>query len=259
MSVFHPDCLSGRLVLITGGCGALGVSIVQTLLAHGASVAVNDIVEEKKIPEPLKHDRVRYYAGDAREPAVVKAMFDRVQSQQGLPDVVCCHAGLVDALPITEWSIERFDEIMQLNVRSTFIVAQEATKRMIPAERKSFPRKLIFTSSWVENVPWPEIGPYTASKAAVRMLMRNFARELCDKHILCNALSPGIVGAGMALKQWNDIPSYRARAEKAIPLGHLQTPQSVADAMLFLCSDASNYMTGSTLLVDGGCSLYPMI
>jgi NAD(P)-dependent dehydrogenase (short-subunit alcohol dehydrogenase family) len=72
-------------------------------------------------------------------------------------------------------------------------------------------------------------------------------------------LSPGIVGAGMALRQWNEIPTYRARAEKAIPLGELQDPQSVALAMLFLCCDASNYMTGSTLLVDGGCSLYPMI
>lgn len=259
MTVFHPECLNDRLILITGGAGALGISILEHLLAHGARVVVNDIVEAEKLPAALIHQRVHYYPGDAREPAVVRALFDRVERELGVPDCVAAHAGMVDAMPITDWTAERFDEVMSLNVRSTFLVAQEASRRMIRAAPSPYPRKIIFTSSWVENVPWPEIGPYTASKAAVRMLMRNFARELCEKNIVCNSISPGIVGAGMALKQWNEMPSYRARAEKAIPLGRLQDPASVGQAMVFLCSDASNYMTGSTLLVDGGCSLYPMI
>lgn len=256
---FHPECLKDRLIVLTGACGALGVAITETLVSHGAFVAANDVVDPTSVPQSLRSDRVRYFRGDVRQTDVVKSLMNDICDSLGVPDVVCAHAGLVDALPITDWSVERFDEVMSLNVRSTFLVAQEAARRMIDAERKSFPRKILFTSSWVENVPWPEIGPYTASKAAVRMLMRNFARELCDKHIVCNSLSPGIVGAGMALRQWNEIPSYRARAEKAIPLGRLQDLTSVAQSMLFLCSDASNYMTGSTLLVDGGCSLYPMI
>ena len=84
------------------------------------------------------------------------------------------------------------------------------------------------------------------------------ARELAPKGIRVNAVAPGIVRVGMARRQWDTEPDYRRRAEKAIPLGALQTPESVADAMIFLCSDASDYMTGATLLVDGGCSLYPM-
>jgi NAD(P)-dependent dehydrogenase (short-subunit alcohol dehydrogenase family) len=92
----------------------------------------------------------------------------------------------------------------------------------------------------------------------MKALMRGFARELAPKKIRANAIAPGIVAAGLAQRQWDTDPSYRARAEKAIPLGFMQPPESVAHAFLFLCSGLANYMTGSVLLVDGGCSLYPM-
>jgi NAD(P)-dependent dehydrogenase (short-subunit alcohol dehydrogenase family) len=90
------------------------------------------------------------------------------------------------------------------------------------------------------------------------MLMRGMAREFASHGICVNAIAPGIVAAGMAQRQWETEPDYRRRAERAIPLGCLQPPESVADALLFLCSEAADYMTGATLLVDGGCSLYPM-
>jgi NAD(P)-dependent dehydrogenase (short-subunit alcohol dehydrogenase family) len=84
------------------------------------------------------------------------------------------------------------------------------------------------------------------------------ACELAAKGLRVNAIAPGIVGVGMAKRQGDTEPDYRRRAERAIPLGHMQPPESVADASVFLCSDASDYMPGTTLLVDGGCSLYPM-
>ena len=88
--------------------------------------------------------------------------------------------------------------------------------------------------------------------------MRGFARELAQDGIRANAVAPGIVGAGMAKRQWDTDPEYKARAQKAIPLGYLQSVEAVADAFVFMCSPASSYMTGSVLFVDGGCSLYPM-
>jgi NAD(P)-dependent dehydrogenase (short-subunit alcohol dehydrogenase family) len=90
------------------------------------------------------------------------------------------------------------------------------------------------------------------------MVMPGMARELAVKGIGVNSVAPGIVGVGMAKRQWDNEPDYKRRAGKAIPLGNLQTPESVADAMIFLCSNDSDYMTGATLLVDGGCSLFPM-
>ena len=118
--------------------------------------------------------------------------------------------------------------------------------------------KIIFTSSWVQDVPWPDITPYNVTKSGIKMLMRGMARELAAKGIRVNSVAPGIVAVGMAKRQWDTEPDYRRRAQKAIPLGYMQPPESVADALIFLSSDASDYITGATLLVDGGSSLYPM-
>jgi NAD(P)-dependent dehydrogenase (short-subunit alcohol dehydrogenase family) len=169
--------------------------------------------------------------------------------------VVCCHAGVVDAFPVEQYPLDKFDALMEVNLRSAFVVAQVATRRWLAQGIKGH---LIFTTSWVQDVPWPEITPYNASKAAMKALMRGFARELAPKGIRANAIAPGIVAVGMAKHQWDTDPGYRARAQKAIPLGFMQPPETVAHTFLFLCSEMANYMTGAVLLVDGGCSLYPL-
>lgn len=251
--------LSGQTVLITGGAGAIGQVVVAVLAAHGAAVAVNDVVSAEQaravLPALADNPRVRYYQADAAQPEAVAALFAQVEAELGLPDVVCCHAGMVEAYPVDAYPVERFDQLMQVNVRSAYVVAQAAVQRWLAAAR---PGHLLFTTSWVQDVPWPEITPYTASKAALKALMRGFARELAPKRIRANAIAPGIVAAGLAQRQWDTDPSYRARAQKAIPLGYMQPPESVAHAFLFMCSPLASYLTGSVLLADGGCSLYPM-
>jgi NAD(P)-dependent dehydrogenase (short-subunit alcohol dehydrogenase family) len=162
---------------------------------------------------------------------------------------------MAGSFPIDKYPLEGFDAIFNLNVRSSFLVAQTAAQRWL---QQNIRGHLIFTTSWVQDVPWPEITPYTATKAALKAMMRGFARELAPHGIRANAIAPGIVAVGMARHQWDTEPAYRARAEKAIPLGYMQPPETVAHAFLFLCSDMASYMTGAVLLVDGGCSLYPM-
>src|SRR5579884_4320632 len=164
----------------------------------------------------------------------------------------CWHGTVV---PILEYSEADWDRILNLNLKSAFMVAQASAQAMIQQGIKG---KIIFTSSWVQDVPWPNITPYNVSKSGMKMLMRGMARELAPHGIRVNSIAPGIVAVGMAKRQWDTEPDYRRRAQKAIPLGYMQPPESVADAFLFLCSDASDYITGTTLLVDGGCSLYPM-
>lgn len=252
--------LSDRIILITGGAGAIGRVIVKTLADHGATVAVNDVVSAADAAEALATvdatgPHIHYFQADATDPAAVNDLFDRVSAQCGPPNVVCCHAGIVHPAPIEQVSLEEFDQQMKINVRAAFVIAQTASQRWTATQQ---PGHLIFTSSWVQDVPWPEITPYTASKAAMKQLARGFARELAPKQIRANIVAPGIVAVGLAKHQWDTDPSYRARAQKAIPLGNMQPPETVAHAFLFLCSPLADYMTGSVLLVDGGCSLYPM-
>lgn len=252
--------LKDRIVLITGGCGAIGRVIVRELVAHNARVAVNDIIEEAEAAAILAEadptgQRTAYCPANASDPDALTALFDRVAAHWGLPDVVCCHAGMVDAHPVSEYPLEAFDRLIDVNLRAAFATAQQASRRWQAAAQ---PGHLIFTTSWVQDVPWPEITPYTTSKAGLKAMMRGYARELATDKIRANAVAPGIVAVGLAKRQWDTDPSYKARAQKAIPLGFMQPPETVAHAFLYLCSDMAQYMTGSVLLVDGGCSLYPM-
>lgn len=245
--------LDGRRILISGGLGALGQEIVASLTAAGARVVINDLIE----PDGLTDSgSAGYTVGDAAHPGVAARILKEAAKLLGdLPDVVCCHAGIVRSAPILEYTLSDVEAVWRANVLAPFALAQESAHRWVAAGSAG---NLIFTGSWVQDVAWPGIAAYSSSKAALRSVARSFARELAPHAIRSNLIAPGIVGAGMALKQWETEPDYRARATKAIPLGQMQTPRSVADAVLFLASDLSQYMTGSTLLVDGGASLYPM-
>jgi NAD(P)-dependent dehydrogenase (short-subunit alcohol dehydrogenase family) len=253
--------LSRKRILITGGCGAIGRVMTRVLADAGAVVIVNDILPDDEAKDVLIGALAwgagtAYFREDVTSDEGVEHLFGKLEETLGLPDIVCCHAGMAaGTYPIEQYPMDRFDALMSLNLRAAFMVAQAATKRWIA---RGIHGHLIFTTSWVQDVPWPQITPYNASKAALKAVMRGCARELAPHGIRANAVAPGIVSVGMAKRQWDTDPSYRARAEKAIPLGFLQPPESVANAFLFLCSDLADYMTGSVLLVDGGCSLYPM-
>ncbi|MGA2983677.1 MAG: SDR family oxidoreductase [Terriglobia bacterium] len=257
---FAADCLQGKAILITGGLGAIGKVVAQRLLAHSAHVVVNDIMAEKEAQAWVEatgyaSDRCVYINADVTTAAGAQALVEKALQSFGAVDVALCHAGMAQSCSILDYPEQDWDRIVRVNLRSAFLVAQAAARAMVAQKVKG---KIIFTSSWVQDTPWPDITPYNVTKSGIKMLMRGMARELAAKGIRVNSIAPGIVAVGMAKRQWDTEPDYRRRAEKAIPLGFMQPPESVADAFIFLCSHASDYMTGATLLVDGGCSLYPM-
>jgi NAD(P)-dependent dehydrogenase (short-subunit alcohol dehydrogenase family) len=257
---FAPQCLEGKIILITGGLGAIGKEVVTKLLTHSARVGVNDILPDDEAQKLMAEnrwpqDRCVYLRADITRNVEVATMIDKLVARFSRLDIALCHAGIAQSCPILDYPEPDWDRMLAVNLKSAFLVAQAAANVMVKQGVKG---KIIFTSSWVQDVPWPDITPYNVSKSGMKMLMRGMARELASRGIRVNAVAPGIVAAGMAKRQWDTEPDYRRRAEKAIPLGFLQTTESVADALLFLCSAASDYMTGATLLVDGGCSLYPM-
>jgi len=259
-SSFRRDALKGQHLVISGGAGAIGIGVTKALTDHGANVTVNDVIPpdaaESRLREAgIASTQATYLRGDLTQAADVKRLIKTARDKFGPIHTALCHAGIVISGPLLDYAESDWDQTLAINVKAAFLLGQAAARAMI---EDNVAGHLIFTASWVAQVPWPDIGPYNTSKAAMNQLMRSFARELAPKNIRANSISPGIVGVGMAKRQWDTEPDYHARASKAIPLGYMQPLESVADGFLFLCSPMASYMTGSVLLIDGGCSLYPM-
>jgi NAD(P)-dependent dehydrogenase (short-subunit alcohol dehydrogenase family) len=231
----------GLGVAITGGAGDIGRAIARELLGHGCVVTLLDL-------RPAEVDGARSIAVDVRDHAAVAEALAGIDPL----DVAIGNAGIVESAPFLEITPEQWRRHLDVNLTGCFNLGQAAARIMV--ERGTAGR-ILFTSSWVQDVAWPEIAAYSASKAGLRMLTRSMAAELAPHGILVNAIAPGIVEAGMARHQLETEPQYAARAAKAVPLGRLQRPEQVALSVAALCSDACDYMTGSVLLVDGGCSV----
>lgn len=260
MRTFAKECLKDQAILITGGLGATGRVIVSRVLDLSASVAVNDLLSPEQAAQAVVEagwdlSRYAYFPADVTKPEEARSLVEAVCKRFGRVDTALCHAGMVKSAPILNFSAEDWKRTIDLNLTGAFFVAQEAARAMVA---RGHGGKIVFTSSWVQDVPWPEITPYNVSKSGMKMLMRGMARELAAQGIRVNSVAPGVVAVRLAKRHLDTEPDYCRRAEKAIPLGATHPPESVADAVAFLCSAASDYMTGATVLVDGGCSLYPM-
>ena len=246
--------LKGKTAIITGGAGDLGNAMARQLAQNGAHVVIWDIVPQSDaaaaIARVRAHDaQVEYAQVDVRDRETV----DRALAALPQLDIVCANAGIVDAQPFLELSGENWQNHLDINLTGCFNVCQAAARRMVAAGTAG---RLILTSSWVAEIPWPEITAYTVSKAGVNMLVKQMARELAPYGILVNAVAPGIVKAGLAGRQLREEPQYAARVAKAIPLGEPGTPEEIAAAVVYLASPQTAYMTGSILTLDGGCSLF---
>ena len=239
-------------VAVTGALGGIGVPTIDLLIELGSDVTAIDVVPDD-VAAATRPD-VPYRQCDIADHEQVKALVDG-WSDSELPRSLVSLAGLVVPGSMVEQTPQDVRRVLDVNVLGQVFLTQALVRRWVSA---GVPGIIVLVSSWVQDVPWPGIGPYSASKAALRSIARTIAREHARDGIRCNVIAPGIVDVGMARRQWEAEPDYRARAQRAIPLGSLQTPESVAEGIAFLLSSWASYMTGSVLLVDGGASLYPM-
>jgi NAD(P)-dependent dehydrogenase (short-subunit alcohol dehydrogenase family) len=245
--------LDGLGIAITGAAGDLGHAMALELARRGAHVTMVDRVTERdaeaRVAAVAEVGSCTYREADVTDRAAVEAALMGIDPL----DVAIGNAGIVESAPFLEVTQEQWREHLDINLTGCFNVGQAAARLMAARGR---PGLILFTGSWVGEIPWPEISAYCVSKAGVRMLARSMARELAGHGIRVNVVAPGIVFAGMARRQYETDPGYRRRASVVVPLGELGTPEQVAQATAFLCSPEAAYMTGSVLLVDGGASLF---
>jgi NAD(P)-dependent dehydrogenase (short-subunit alcohol dehydrogenase family) len=242
--IMPVDNLSGLGIVVTGGAGDIGRAIGAELTRRGARVRLLDVVDEPAVDLP-------YSRVDVRD----RAALDDVLAGIDPLDVVIAGAGIVEAAPFLDLTEESWRRQLDVNLTGTFHTAQSAARLMVA---RGTAGRLIFVGSWVGEYPWPEDAAYSVSKAGIRMLARTAALELAPHGIRVNVVAPGIVDAGLAGRQLRTEPQYARHAAKAIPLGEFQTVEQVAAATAFLCGPDADYLTGSVLLTDGGCSLGPL-
>ncbi len=241
----------GKTVLVTGAAGDIGRAVCHAFLDAGATVVgVGRSGPERAaaLLDGQPPERLTYVTADVTDRAAVDAFID---APEGL-DIVIGNAGIVEPTPYIDVSVESWQRQIDINLTGNFHVTQAAVRRFV---RDGTAGSIVLSGSWVGERPWPEIAPYSATKAALQMLARSIALEHAKDGIRCNLVAPGIVNAGLARAEAERNAEYAARAAKAVPLGALQQPEDVAAVVIFLSSSAAVHITGSTYLVDGGSSL----
>ena len=252
-----------RVALVTGAARGIGRGIALRLADDGLDVAVNDIEangdEFDSVAGEIrgKGRRTAAITADVSEPNEVQSMVRRVADELGHLDVMVANAGIAQVIPLLELTLEDWDRMMSINLRGVFLCYQAAAKQMIDQGGGG---KIIGAASIVAYRPFPLLGHYSASKWAVRGLTQAAAQEWAQYGITVNAYCPGIVGTAM----WDEIDEKLAENEglqkgeaiekysDLIALGRVSVPEDVASFVSYLASKDSDYMTGQSVMIDGG-------
>ena len=243
---------------ISGGCGDIGQATARRLAEEGARVVLLDRASKDVLAADLLNStQIAYLYCDVTNRDSVAAALTTVPDICGRLDVAIANAGMVANERFLDLDPANLRATMEVNFYGAFHFAQLAARLMVsqPISDRGIRGKILFTGSWVQDMPFPQGTSYISSKAALKMMAMVMAQELAPQGVRVNTLAPGIVYAGLSKKLHDADPDFRGRVAAAIPLDEMQSAESVADAYAFLCSNDSDYMTGASLLVDGGATL----
>lgn len=245
--------LAGKVALITGGRRGIGKTIALAFAEAGADVSVCDVIMDDGqldgVAEEIKRLGRRSLAiqADTSRKTDVDNLVNRVMDELGAIDILVNNAGIGVPGKLVDLKEDEWDRVIDTDLKGYFLCAQAVGKKMI--ERKQ--GNILCIASQFAFKAAPGLGVYSIAKAGVVMLTRVLARELGSYGIRANAIAPGLVKTELSRHDWNN-PDIRAQREAAIPIGRLAETDDLASIALFLASKASSYITGHTILVDGG-------
>ncbi|NRG19114.1 glucose 1-dehydrogenase [Rhizobiales bacterium] len=243
--------LSGLTALVTGSSMGIGNALARGLAEAGASVVVNgrNASRLKKAAQKLEEEgfKVHELPFDACDAEAVAQAVDRFEREERPIDILVNNAGMQHRAPLEEFETEAFDRLMKTNVSSVFYVGQAVARHMIRRGQG----KIINIASVQSALARPGIGPYTASKGAVTNLTKGMATDWAKYGLQVNAIAPGYFDTPLNAALVND-PEFCAWLEKRTPAGRWGKVEELVGACVFLASNASSFVNGHTLFVDGG-------
>ena len=239
-------CLKGKTALITGASGAIGAATARIFSQAGAKLVISGTRVEalNKLKDELGSE-VAVVACDLNNYSQIESMMEKIEEQLEVVDILVCNAGIIKDNLALRMNMEDFDNVVKVNLSSSFLLNKLAIKKMI---KKRWGR-IINISSVVGFAGNAGQSNYCASKAGLVGMSKAMAQEVASRGVTVNCIAPGFVASAMteALKD-----EYKEKLKSQIPCNELGQPEDIAYAALYLASDEAKYMTGQTLHVNGG-------
>jgi glucose 1-dehydrogenase len=257
--------LKGQTAIVTGANSGIGRAVAVALGRAGTNVVVNHVTAApaaQSVVEEIrtgKADAIAHKA-DVSDEAQVMAMFDRAREEFGTVDILVANAGLQADAPTASMTLSQWNKVLNVNLTGQFLCAREAIRefrrRGMRPDVSCALGKIICMSSVHQEIPWARHVNYATSKGGIEMMMRSLAQEVAAERIRVNAIAPGAIRTPINHEAW-ETPAALQRLLTLIPYGRIGEPEDIGRAAVWLASDASDYVVGTTLYIDGGMTLYP--
>ena len=257
--------IEGQPALVTGANSGIGKAVALGLAQAGADVVIN-YVGDQAAAEEVAHAvekrgrRAMTVHADVSREDEVAAMFARAIAHFGTLHIVVPNAGLQRDAPLSDMTLEQWQTVIDVNLTGQFVchraAVREFKRRGVDPALSRAAGKIICMSSVHQEIPWAGHANYAASKGGIMMLMKSLAQEVAPYRIRVNSIAPGAIRTPINTSAWNTPEAYRDLM-KLVPYQRIGEPEDIAQAAIWLASDASDYITGTTLFVDGGMTLYP--
>lgn len=262
-----PRLLEGQKALVTGASSGIGKGVAMALAAAGADVCINYPVEAEMDRAEAEVEAILAHGGhafahqcDVSKEAEVAAMFDRIRREMETVDILVANAGIQRDAPFHEMTLAQWNRVLEVNLTGQFLCCREAVREF----RRRGPRpgvsralgKILCMSSVHEVIPWAGHVNYAASKGGVMLMMKSLAQEVAPERIRVLSIAPGAIRTPINREAW-ETPEAYASLMRLIPAKRIGETDDIARAAVWLASDEADYVTGTTLFVDGGMTLYP--